>query len=254
MKLTSMDFSARGRGRVLVVTLSGTLFCVAVTVMVDSFSFAHLSASERLHSILIDIFLPIALAAPMIGLLMSKLRELSIAKHELTILASTDSLTAVLNRGAFTMIVDGYLDRVQSTQLAGPGALLIVDVDHFKQVNDIFGHDRGDVALKLIAKSIQDSVRDVDLVGRIGGEEFGVFLPGSSVADANQVAERIRASIDEADFRPEGARQHLSVSIGGATFLQYVPFDELFHTADQRLYAAKAAGRNRVEMGALTAA
>ena len=185
MKLTSMDFSARGRGRVLVATLGGTLFCVAVAVLVDSFSFAHLSASERLHSILIDIFLPIALAAPMIGFLMSKLRELSITKHELTILASTDSLTAVLNRGAFTMIVDGYLDRVQSTQLAGPGALLIVDVDHFKQVNDIFGHDRGDVALKLIAKSIQDSVRDVDLVGRIGGEEFGVFLPGSSVADAN---------------------------------------------------------------------
>lgn len=111
----------------------------------------------------------------MLMFLMTKLRELAIAKHDLTILASTDSLTQVLNRGPFTLVVDAYLAKVRAAQLSEPAALLVVDVDHFKRINDRFGHARGDTALKLIAQSIKASVREVDLVGRIGGEEFGFF-------------------------------------------------------------------------------
>ena len=164
-------------GGVFVATLCGTLFCVAAALFVDSFNFASLSGERRTHAILVDIFLPVCLAGPMMGFLMSKLRELAVAKHELTILASTDSLTSVLNRGAFSMIVDSYLDSVQSARLSGPGALLVVDVDNFKRINDNFGHDRGDAALQLIVKAILGEVRDVDLVGGSVVKNSACFSP-----------------------------------------------------------------------------
>src|SRR5215217_4740592 len=221
------DFSALGWGRVILVTLAGTILCVTAALLVDSFNFPRLDQGARVQAIVVDIVLPIVLAAPMLSFLMAKLRELAIAKHDLTILASTDSLTQVLNRGAFTVIVDSYLQKVQAAHFSQTGALLVVDVDHFKAINDRFGHDRGDAALRLIAQSIRGAVRDIDLVGRIGGEEFGVFLPGSNSADATSIAERIRASIAAVDFQPHGQPEPLSVSVGGASFRQYIPFDQL---------------------------
>ncbi|HTN62360.1 MAG TPA: GGDEF domain-containing protein [Devosia sp.] len=232
----------------------GTIACVAAALLVDSFNFPNLDDAGRWRSITVDIALPSVLALPMLTFLMAKLRELAIAKYDLTILASTDSLTQVLNRGAFTVVVDGYLEKVRAAELSQEGALLVVDVDHFKAVNDRFGHDCGDAALLLIARSISASVRDIDLVGRIGGEEFGVFLPGSNKFDATTIAERIRTSIREVDFRPSGIPHLLSVSVGGASFVRPIAFKELFHQADQRLYAAKAQGRNRVQMIDLVAA
>jgi diguanylate cyclase len=249
-----LDFSARSWGRVILVTVLGTTACVAAALFVDSFNFHSLDEAGRLRSILVDIFLPTALAVPMLAFLMTKLRELAIAKHDLTILASTDSLTQVLNRGAFTTVVDGYLAKVQAAHFPNEGALLVVDVDHFKMINDRFGHARGDVALKLIASSIRSSVRDIDLVGRIGGEEFGVFLPGLSSNEATTIAERIRTAIAAVDFQPRGVPELLSVSVGGASFAHYVPFEELFQQADHRLYAAKELGRNRVQMTTVVAA
>ncbi|MBN9010905.1 MAG: GGDEF domain-containing protein, partial [Rhizobiales bacterium] len=121
-----------------------------------------------------------------------------------------------------------------------------VDADHFKTINDRFGHDRGDEALRVIARSIQGLVRGADLVGRVGGEEFGVFLPGSSSRQAEAVAERIRKTINEAEFDADGERTPLSVSVGGAIFRGDVSYADLFHVADQQLYRAKQAGRNRV--------
>ena len=104
------DFSARSWARVILVTALGTIGCVAAALLVDSFNFPNLDEASRVRSITVDILLPIALAGPMLSFLMAKLRELAIAKHDLTILASTDSLTQVLNRGAFTLVVDSYLE------------------------------------------------------------------------------------------------------------------------------------------------
>lgn len=247
------DFSPRGRSRVALVTVLGTLLCVGAALFVDSFNFPYLDESARWRSIMVDVLLPASLAIPMLSFLMTKLRELAIAKHDLTILASTDSLTQVLNRGAFTLVVDSYLDKVRAAELNNEGALLVVDVDHFKTINDRFGHASGDVALKLIAQSIKASVREIDLVGRIGGEEFGVFLPGSNKTGAATIAERIRASIAAVDFRPRGNPETLSVSVGGANFVRAVAFEKLFHDADERLYAAKAQGRNQVQMADMAA-
>jgi diguanylate cyclase len=128
------------------------------------------------------------------------------------------------------------------------GALLVIDADHFKMVNDYFGHDCGDEALQLMARTIKASVRDGDLVGRIGGEEFGVFLKEASLDNATMTAERIRRSVATASFTPDGTDHQLSVSIGGAHFDSRISFTDLFRIADQRLYEAKQSGRNTAQL------
>ena len=149
-------------------------------------------------------FIPLVVAPPFFVYLLSKLRELAIAHHELSIVASTDVLTSCLNRRAFTAMVDAYLERVVGEEAKREGALLIIDVDHFKDVNDNFGHESGDEALKIIAQTIKGVVREIDLVGRIGGEEFSVFLPGTDANRTQLVAERIRAAVSTVEFYPTG--------------------------------------------------
>jgi diguanylate cyclase (GGDEF)-like protein len=130
--------------------------------------------------------------------------------------------------------------------------MLVIDVDHFKTINDRFGHDRGDEALKLIAGVIAANVRDTDLVGRLGGEEFCVFLPEQSREAVSMVAERIRVAISDAVFAVGGEHHPLSVSVGGAIFDGgSAHFKALYQGADERLYHAKRTGRNRVELSTL---
>jgi diguanylate cyclase (GGDEF)-like protein len=247
------DFSPRGWGRVILGTVVGTIGCIAAALYVDSFNFPTFDREQLMRAVLIDIFLPIVLAVPIIGFLLTKLRELAIAHHRLEQVASTDSLTSVLNRGAFTALVEGYLAHLEKDGFAHKGgALLIVDADNFKSINDTLGHDAGDEALRLIARSIAALLRTTDLVGRIGGEEFAVFLPGSTPLQAEVVAERIRLAVAEADFVGNGQRQSLSVSVGGAVFDRRLAFGDLFRLADQQLYSAKKDGRNRVSVAPIT--
>jgi diguanylate cyclase (GGDEF)-like protein len=242
------DLSAEGWGRVIVTTITVTLLCIAIALYVDSFNFVHLSEQSRIRAIFTDILVPTVLCVPLMLFFLSKLRELAIAHRRLTVYASTDSLTQVMNRSAFTTLVDAYLSEVRAHAQRRHGALLVIDADHFKRVNDDFGHDRGDEALVAIARAIKAMIRSPDLVGRIGGEEFGVFLPGATPAEAGTVAERIRQSVNQAEFAPGGTPHRLSVSVGGAVFEDRLPFGELFRRADQQLYAAKQAGRNRVSI------
>lgn len=240
------DLSAEGWGRVIIYTALGTLVCVAAALYVDSFNFSGYDEAEFTRSVAVDIGLPIILAVPLLLFFTSKLRELAIAHKRLTIYASTDALTQVMSRAAFATLVDAYLSQVRDAEEKARGALLIIDADNFKAVNDRFGHDRGDEALVTIARSIKAMLRAPDLVGRLGGEEFGVFLPGATTEQAELVAERIRQSVDSASFLPAGAPHHLSVSVGGAVFERELPYAELFRLADRQLYAAKREGRNRV--------
>jgi diguanylate cyclase (GGDEF)-like protein len=192
---------------------------------------------------------PAAAGARFFFFLLSKMRELAIANDRLMQVASTDGLTSCLSRAAFTTLVDAYLEFVSKDQKQG-GALLILDVDHFKSVNDRFGHDQGDHALRIIVQNIKETVRDIDLVGRMGGEEFGVFLPGLSLPGTASVAERIRQAVASADFQPDGSPHPLSVSIGAVTFSQRPTFLDLYKLADRNLYVAKDHGRNRIELTA----
>ncbi|MFZ2103135.1 MAG: GGDEF domain-containing protein [Oricola sp.] len=241
-------FSSTRRSVVYGATMIGTVACIAATLMVDSPNFVNLSQDALRRALMIDILLPAALAAPLLFIFMSKIRQLNLAREELELIASTDSLTRILNRGAFTMLVDAYLEKASKQEPVPPGALLVVDADHFKLINDRFGHAAGDNALVSIASTLQSSLRERDLVGRIGGEEFGVFLPNSEAQQAEIVAERIRSGVRAIDFHPMGDRYSLSVSIGGVIYDRKTSYDELFGAADQRLYFAKKSGRDQVKI------
>jgi len=254
--MARIDFSRKSWARVFALTALGTICCIAVALVYDSYSFSTGTwrwGGKPWNNVII----PLILAPPFFLFLLGKLRELAIANERLLQIASTDGLTSCLSRAAFTTLVDAYLEKFATTeQQKHEGALLVLDVDHFKSVNDRFGHDVGDEALKIIVGSIRDTVRDVDLVGRMGGEEFGVFLPGISPVDTATVAQRILKTVAATNFSPGGISCPLSVSIGGAIFEGRAPADfaTLYKVADRSLYEAKHNGRNRVELAALEAA
>lgn len=241
-----IDLSPTSWGRVIAVTAAGTAFFIAVAFFVDSFNFPYLSPEALWRAQLTDLMLPLVLGGSFLFFLMWKIRQLAIAQRDLSIVAATDSLTAVLNRGAFSMLVEAYLEQTRKQEQVHSGALLIIDADHFKSINDRHGHDCGDQALKLIAQAIKGQLRGGDIVGRIGGEEFGVFLPGVDPSHSWVVAESIRRRIREMDFSPGGRPCPLSVSIGGTSFTGPTTFEEIFVAADRRLYAAKSNGRDQV--------
>lgn len=233
--------------RVAIVTVLGTALCILIAIVYDSFSLqtGRWEWGPRPWN---NVLLPLFLAPPLLYLLLSKLRALSIVQHRLEVMASTDGLTSCLNRAAFSTLVDAYLGEFRDHKELRRGALLAIDVDNFKTVNDRYGHGAGDDALQLIAKAIKQNLRDGDLVGRLGGEEFAVFLPRLSPAQGGLVAERIRASVEQLTFAPQQRRHPLSVSIGGISLYAGASFSSLYRAADQQLYKAKRAGKNRVVM------
>jgi diguanylate cyclase len=240
------DLSPTGRGRVALVTLAGMFGSMAVAILIVSYTTTFMTSFARDMSFMFAVLMPLLVSGPVFYFFSSKLRELALAHRELARIASQDSLTTCLNRGAFVTLVDAYLSQVNSRQPLR-GGLLVVDADHFKDVNDRYGHLVGDDALRRIAAVIKGSLRETDLVGRVGGEEFAVFLPLANMAQAKAVAERIRQGVTGLDFSPLGHSSPLSVSVGGAMFRGAVSFEQLFGAADGRLYEAKKHGRNRVE-------
>ncbi len=215
--------------------------CVAISAAFNLALFDDLGQAATQRSLLSATVLPVMVGAPLFFVVNLRLRGLAMTNMRLRVVARTDSLTACLNRGAFTTRVDEWLSNAQE---ARRGALLMIDADNFKAINDRYGHHMGDEALTIIARSIRAVLREGDIVGRMGGEEFAVFLPDVSQEQAAAIAERIRRSVNLAVFAPDGRQRALSVSIGGAVFSQPTSFSELFRIADQRLYGAKHAGRN----------
>ena len=158
--------------------------------------------------------------------------------------ARRDDMTGLLNRESFLAALKG------SRRRADDGALLVIDADHFKRINDTHGHAQGDIALSMIAEAIRNGVRDSDIVGRIGGEEFAAFLAGAGPEEALLVAERIRLGVEGLRFSPgDGKYLPLSVSIGATRVSPHLSWSQMMREADDRLYEAKAGGRNRVVFG-----
>jgi len=125
-------------------------------------------------------------------------------------------------------------------------SVLMMDIDHFKRVNDDFGHSVGDRVLKETAKRCSDVLREVDFFGRLGGEEFVIVLPQSSLHQASKVAERLRTRVSELDFTVDGKALPVSVSIGVSELRAHDDFLDLLRDADEQLYRAKESGRNQV--------
>jgi diguanylate cyclase (GGDEF)-like protein/PAS domain S-box-containing protein len=161
-------------------------------------------------------------------------------------LSVTDSLTETMNRRYFFEVARLELERTR--RYCRVLSVMMIDVDHFKGINDVHGHAVGDFALREIANRIQRSVRTVDIVARYGGEEFIVLMPETTLHDACQVAERIRKNISEKSIADDSVDVVVTLSIGVAEMDEKSSdMDKLIRYADQALYAAKAAGRNQVE-------
>jgi diguanylate cyclase (GGDEF)-like protein len=160
-------------------------------------------------------------------------------------LATHDALTELYNRRHFTELAEKELARAQ--RHGRPLVLAILDLDHFKPVNDRFGHVAGDAVLRQFSEVLRAHVRADDIAARIGGEEFAVLLPETGLDQALPFAERLREAVAAADFRPGGEPQRITVSIGLATMgPQRETRSELMRAADAALYRAKDSGRNRV--------
>ncbi len=172
--------------------------------------------------------------------------ELRHKTEELDRLAHTDTLTGIANRRHFDEALEREVDR--SSRYRRPLSVVMIDLDHFKQLNDTHGHLGGDHALKAVADVLVREVRKPDLVARYGGEEFAVVLPETSARDAVTVAERIREKLASMCVVWEGQELAVTASMGVASCpsVAVARAEELLERADSALYAAKASGRNRV--------
>ncbi len=168
------------------------------------------------------------------------------SEQNLETIATTDPLTQLLNRRGFINEAEQELARSQRHD--NPVTLFLLDLDHFKNINDTYGHPFGDKVLFKIAKFLEDQLRINDICARIGGEEFVVLLPDTDTIQAKQLAQRINTKIRDLSFSEYGnSVVRVTISIGMASFVNNETFYELYHRADEALYIAKKKGRDRVE-------
>lgn len=157
-----------------------------------------------------------------------------------------DPLTRLYTRRYINERLPGLIDSHRRNQV--PLSLAMLDVDHFKSVNDTYGHVQGDRVLFAVATAVRDCIRGVDVAVRYGGEEFAVVLPGASADVAGRVGERIRKAVARISFPSIHPRLTVTMSVGIATLSCHEEMDAWFDRADRALYEAKAAGRDRVEV------
>ncbi len=177
-----------------------------------------------------------------------RIEKLRTTNEQLARMAITDPLTGVGNRRHFDDALIAELKRNNRSHT--PLALLMIDIDHFKRVNDSIGHQAGDRILKIVAETLRVSVRSYDTLCRFGGEEFAIIMPDTSAGQASSVAERIRREIAAINARGAHGEFPLTVSIGLRPVRETETIDaaQLIAEADQALYRAKNGGRNRIEI------
>jgi len=181
----------------------------------------------------------------------SEIERLNDEVKKLRAEASTDSLTGLYNKRYFYNALLTEMDRTQRT--GQPTTLVLVDLDHFKQINDRYGHVVGDKVLAHIAEILHNSLRKLDIPCRYGGEEFAVLLPSTPLLVAVQVTERLRQQISQREFASEGDRLAITASFGVDTFLakSQETAEDFVARVDKQLYQAKHNGRNCVQHGVI---
>jgi diguanylate cyclase (GGDEF)-like protein len=192
------------------------------------------------HAAIASPFLAVG-ALPLVALLHRSFRH-----AQLVDASRIDAKTGLLNAG--TWLREARLETARAARTRTPLAVAIADIDHFKNVNDTFGHLAGDAVLAALASALNALLREADLTGRFGGEEFCILLPGTDAAEARQITERLREKISRiATPVAGGSSSRVTISIGVAVLgSSRRDLDELLAAADHALYQAKESGRNRV--------
>lgn len=173
-------------------------------------------------------------------------KDLQVLNEKLKTLATRDSLTGTLNRGSFFDTANHLLELSQRQKL--PASFILIDLDYFKNINDTYGHFVGDKVLIHFTDTVQSMIRESDLIGRVGGEEFALFLPNTGLDNAFKLASKIRKAVVDSTLEVDGETVIYTVSQGVASSeLKDCSVIELFKVADLKLYCAKDKGRDRVE-------
>ena len=198
------------------------------------------------HSFIVAALVPVPIASLCAGYTLKLIVALEVAMRRLEELAMTDSLTGVRNRRCFMQVASLEFER--ATRHNRPMAIVLIDVDHFKRINDRHGHQSGDQSLIEIARACQQTLRKTDLLARFGGEEFIVLLPETGQREAVRLAERMRSAVaSEVRLPGSGRPGEVTISLGAVALSRSTPsLDVLIQAADQALYDAKRAGRDRV--------
>ncbi len=233
-----MRLKIENKADVLRFTILSTALAVLVPAIIIAVLLTPLKANAPefyLVAVLAAGLIPLFITPPIAMLLLHALLMLHKTIKRVDSHMKFDGLTGVLNRNHF-------LDSVRATRVNG--MMLIVDADHFKAINDDLGHDAGDEALKTLATRISVAVGSAGLVGRLGGEEFGVFLPQQTHDAGAQVAADICDHVRKSLIPVGDVRLRMTVSIGGALHHESAPIGHSLKLADQRLYQAKNAGRD----------
>ena len=159
-------------------------------------------------------------------------------------LVSTDALTGLFNFRHFKTVLQAEMDRSKRSGI--PTSLVMVDVDHFKAINDTYGHEAGNRALKSLAEILSSEVRTTDIVCRYGGEEFAMIFPETHLNLAVKVADRIRKQISSQPLAIDGGEIKLTVSMGASVYMKFsvLDFNDFVASVDKYLYEAKQSGRN----------
>ncbi|CAN7358532.1 GGDEF domain-containing protein [Mesorhizobium amorphae] len=216
------------------MTLLGTAGCLGLSLGLNYLLLFSEGLTPFTRSMITAAILPLAIGLPLFLVIGWKQIELRRYRQELNRSATYDRLTGCLNGPVFTSLVERRASRPAQT---GPrsGAFLVIHPEHLRSLNLRFGLEWGDEALRLIASTIQSSVRKEDLVGRIGTSMFGVFLPDATEQDAKEIGERIRARVAQVYFAPKGAEDVLAISVGGVVFEHELAFEDMFRSAEERL-------------------
>lgn len=224
------------RGHVWIVTVVVTMLaCMVATTAIYTLS----PTAEWPQKLAFIMALTIVTIGPVTFFIGNKLRENRLLRRELGRLIDRDRLTNVATR-------DYFFDKIDQTR-SSFGTVLLVDIDHFKRINDAFGHLAGDQVIQDVARALQNQVRFNDVVCRFDGVEFLVFLFGMTTVDGHVVAERMRGAIARQRSYRKGAEMRVTVSIGGALKEPLQDADSAVHKAHAALFRAKVAGRNRVK-------
>lgn len=230
------------------VPMSTALLTVMTTLCAVAISQLGISLVGEGNRWLAAIFATICclLITPVFGYASLRLvKHLEAEREGMRRLAVQDSLTGLFNRRYFLDLVGREWSRAQRYETAG--AMLMLDLDHFKRINDRFGHLCGDAVLQAVAEALQETLRSPDVLARFGGEEFIAFLPQTDALGAVDVAERMRQRVEKLALQWEGKAVPVTVSVGVAEMRrEHLKLDHLIHDADAAMYEAKAAGRNCV--------